>query len=148
MKSKLKILIPVLLVAVGGIYKFALAKPAPAAEPKIHGEVYVLPKDFLVNLQGGRFAKLGVGLIFERGFTAATAAGGHGAGSAPPTGYGVLPQEAVVRSIVTDVLTDQAAERLQGADGREQLQTRILRRITKQTDVKADEVLFTDVAIQ
>jgi flagellar FliL protein len=149
MKSKLKIVIPLVLVLAGGVYKFALAKPAPTPKPKIGGEVYVLPKDFLINLQGGHFAKLGVALVFKHGFSAAPAAGGHGGSASPaPDGYGVLPQEAVVRSIVTDVLTDEPSDRLQSKKGRKKLQHEIYQRITKETDVEAEDVLFTDVAIQ
>ena len=66
MKGKLKFIIPiVLLLVVGGVYKFVLAKPAVVPKPKVEGEVYVLPKDFLVNLSDGKFAKLGVGLVFD-----------------------------------------------------------------------------------
>jgi flagellar FliL protein len=145
--SKLKIVLPVLLLALGGVYKFVLAKPVPVAKPKIAGSVYVLPKDFLINLKGGRFAKLSVALVLKEGYVAAPAAG-HEAGGAPPTGYGVMPQEAVLRSIVTDTLTDQPAARLQREDMRLKLQQDILKRIGKETDVKVDDVLFTDVAIQ
>ena len=75
MKGKLKFIIPiVLLLVVGGVYKFVLAKPAAVPKPKVEGEVYVLPKDFLVNLTDGKFAKLGVGLVFDEGFPAAPAA--------------------------------------------------------------------------
>ena len=50
MKSKLKFIVPILLVVVGGVYKFVLAKPgAPAPKPKVDGQVYVLPKEFLIN---------------------------------------------------------------------------------------------------
>ena len=113
MKGKLKFIIPiVVLLVLGGVYKFVLAKPAAVAKPKVAGEVYVLPKDFLLNLTDGKFAKLGVGLVFDEGFLAAPAGAAEGA-AAPPTGYGVLPQEAVVRDIVTDVVTDS---RRQGPD--------------------------------
>src|SRR5919198_817040 len=71
MKSKLKIIVPVLLIALGGVYKFVLAKPAATAKPKVDGEVYVMPKDFLINLADGRFAKLDVGFVFRHGFAAA-----------------------------------------------------------------------------
>jgi|SRR4051812_29403887 hypothetical protein len=147
--AKLKIILPLLLV-LGGAYKFVLAKPAPVqAKPKIAGEVYVLPKDFLINLEGGHFAKLGVALVFHHGFApAGAAAGGHGAAPTPPDGYGVLTQEPVVRSIVTDVLTGQDGEELQAAHGREDLQKKILKRIRKTTDVEAEEVLFTDISVQ
>ena len=149
MKSKLKIILPLTLLILGGTYKFVLAKPAPGPPHKIKGEVYVLPKDFLVNLSGGRFAKLGVALVLAEGFSAAPAGGhGEGGGAAPPEGYGTLPQEAVVRSIITDELTDAPATKLTSATGRERLQKLILKRLDTQTDVKVDDVLFTDVAVQ
>jgi flagellar FliL protein len=146
--SKLKIILPILLIAIGGAYKFAIAKPAPEPQKKIDGEVYVLPKDFLVNLEGGRFAKLGVALVFKAGFSAVAAGGEEGSAAANPEGYGALPQEAVVRAIITDTLTDQAPERLTGEKGRASLQRKILKRLARETDVEADEVLFTDLAVQ
>lgn len=145
--SKIKIILPVLLVAVGGVYKFVLAKPAPAPKPKIAGEVYVLPKDFLINLKDGRFAKLDVALVLKAGYSAVPAAGGEAA-AAPPTGYGAMPQEAVVRSIITDTLTDATATRLERQKSRTAIERTILKRIGKETDVEAEDVLFTDVAIQ
>lgn len=149
MKGKLKFIIPiVLLLVVGGVYKFVLAKPAVLPKHKVEGEVYVLPKDFLVNLTDGKFAKLGVGLVFDEGFLAAPVAGGHEAAAAPPTGYGVLTQEAVVRDIVTDVVTDSSARDLTSRKGREDIKTKILKRLKAQTDVKVHEVLLTDVAVQ
>jgi flagellar basal body-associated protein FliL len=148
MKKKLMILVPVLLLAGGG-YKFALAKPAaPAPKPKVHGEVYVLPKDFLVNLADGRYGKLNVALVFDHGFTAAPAGGGHGGGTEAPEGYGVLTQEALVRDIVTDTLTDATAEQLTDRKEREVLKEKVAKRLKKSTDVKVHEVLFTDVAVQ
>jgi flagellar FliL protein len=146
--SKLKIVLPVLLVLLGGVYKFVLAKPAPVHKPKIAGEVYILQKDFLINLKGGRFAKLNAALVLKEGYLAAPAAGGHEAAAAPPAGYGVMPQEAVIRSIITDTLTDMSAARLQREKSRLKVQGTILKRINKQTDVEAEDVLFTDVAIQ
>jgi flagellar FliL protein len=149
MKSKLKFIVPLLLVLLGAGYKFALAKPAPAPKPKVEGEVYVLPKDFLINLEGGRFAKLGVALVFHHGFSSVPVAGSHGGTAAAiPEGYGVLAQEAVIRAIITDTLTDEPASRVQSKKGRHKLQEDILHRIEKETDVKAEHVLFTDVAVQ
>jgi flagellar basal body-associated protein FliL len=135
------------LLLLGGAYKFVLAKPAAAAKPKVAGEVYVLPKDFLVNLSDGKFAKLGVGLVFDEGYSAAPAGGGEAA-AAPPEGYGALPQEAVVRDIVTDVVTDKSAADLTSRKGRDEIKTLILKRIQTQTDVKVHDVLLTDVAVQ
>jgi flagellar FliL protein len=145
--SKIKIVLPLLLV-LGGVYKFVLAKPAPAPKPKIAGEVYVLPKDFLVNLKGGHFAKVNVALIIKEGFTAIPAAG-HGEGGAKtPDGYGGMPQEPVVRSIITENLTDISTARLQEEKSRVALQDKILKQLQTQTDTHVEHVLFTDVAIQ
>lgn len=149
MKKNLKFIIPVLLVALGGVYKFVLAKPAVAGPPpKVEGEVYVLPKEFLVNLRDGKFAKLGVGMVFEHGFVSAPEAGGHGAPAKPPEGFGVLPQEAVVRDIVTDELTNTRSEELTSSKGRKKLKKHILERLHEESDVKAEDILFTDVAVQ
>ena len=107
--KNIKIIIPVLLLVLGGVYKFVLAKPAPVPKPKIEGEVYIMPKDFLINLKSGRFAKLNAALVLKHGYleeaVAAASGGGHEA-TAPPAGYGTLPQEAVIRAIITDALTD------------------------------------------
>jgi flagellar basal body-associated protein FliL len=146
--KKVMLLLPVLVLAGVG-YKFFLAKPgAPAPKPKVHGEVYVLPKDFLVNLADGRYGKLNVALVFDHGFTAAPAASGHEGGTEAPEGYGVLTQEALVRDIVTDTLTDSTAEELTDRKERDELKEKVAKRILKTTDVKVHEVLFTDVAVQ
>jgi flagellar FliL protein len=147
MKSKLKVIVPIVLVVLGGAYKFVLAKPKAAEAAKIEGTVYVLPKEFLVNLAGGRFAKLGVGLVLDPHDTS-MAAGGHGAAVKPPEGFGPLPQEAVIRDIVTDILTDRADQDLIDRKGRKKLKKRILKAITEHTDVKVEDILFTDVAVQ
>jgi flagellar FliL protein len=143
MKKLLPILV-VLLLAGGGVYKFVLAKPAEAApEPKVHGEVYVLPKDFLVNLNDGRYAKVQVALVIE-----AAEGGGHASEGTPPEGYGPEPQEALVRDLITDELTDSTDEDLISKEGREHLKEKLLKAIKKHTDVHAEEVLFPDVTVQ
>ena len=146
MNKKKLILIAVLALAVaGGAYKTVLAKPKEKApEPKVHGQVYVLPKEFLVNLAGGRFAKLQVALIVEH---LPVAGGGHGA-PAPPEGYGAEPQEALIRDIITDELTDASDRDLIDGHGREKIKKRILTSIKKPTDVHVEEVLFPDVTVQ
>jgi len=143
MKRRLKIIIPLALVIFAGAYKFVLAKPVPGPKPKIDGTVFVLPKDFLVNLRDGRFAKVDVALVLAT----APKSGGEGAAT-PPDGYGGLPEEAVVRDIVTNALTDQTGDELISAKGREQLKQEIKHEILTRSDVKVDEVLFTDVAVQ
>ncbi|HEY4095263.1 MAG TPA: flagellar basal body-associated FliL family protein [Baekduia sp.] len=148
MMSKLKIVLPVLLVVLGGVYKFVLAKPAVVPKPKVAGQVYIMPKDFLINLKGGRFAKLDAALVLKEGYLDAEVAKLGKEAPPPPAGYGTLPQEAVVRSVITDALTDEPASRLQHASTRLKLQKSILKRIKKDTDVEIEDVLFTDVAIQ
>jgi flagellar basal body-associated protein FliL len=145
-----KKLVPViaLLAVLGGVYKFVLAKPA-AAKPKPHveGIVYPLQKEFLVNLEEGRFAKLTVGLVLAEDDTAHVAAGGEHAAS-PPEGYGDMAQEGIVRSIITSVLTDRPAEDLTSEKRREELQKEIVKDIKKETDVKLEEVFFSDLTVQ
>ena len=144
MKKKL-IIVVVALVAAGGAYKTVLAKPAePGKKPKVEGQVYVMPKEFLVNLSGGRFAKFSVALVMPH---LPVAAGGHGA-PAPPEGYGAEPQEAVIRDIITNELTDASDDELIDHEGREKIKKRILQSIKKHTDVHVEEVLFPDVTVQ
>ncbi|MTD45462.1 hypothetical protein GKE82_14490 [Conexibacter sp. W3-3-2] len=191
--KNIKIIIPILLVALGGAYKFVLAKPADAGPPpKVEGEVYVLPKEFLVNLEDGKFAKLSVALVFDHGFHSAPVAavtppagattrvalasvprsgwsdippasrrtapapvaprtvfaGGGAPPPKPPEGYGVLKQEALIRAIVTDELTQTASRELMSAKGRKKLRKHLLERFHKETDVKVHDVLITDIAVQ
>jgi flagellar basal body-associated protein FliL len=148
--KNIKILLPVLLIVAGGVYKFVLAPKPVVPKPKIEGSVYVMPKDFLINLAGGKFAKLNAALVLKEGYleeAVAAASGGHEA-TTPPDGYGTLPQEAAVRSIITDTLTDINANRLVREKSRLKLQKAVLKRIEHETDVKAEDVLFTDLAVQ
>ena len=144
-----KKLIPVIvaLVALGGVYKFVLAKPKEAtAKPKVDGTVYILGKEFLVNLADGRFAKLTVALVLAHDDTSAVAAG-EGAAK-PPEGFGAMSQEAVVRDVITDDLTDIKDSDLISRDGRVRIKEEILKDLKKHTDVKVEDVLFTDVTVQ
>jgi flagellar FliL protein len=145
--KNLKIIVPIVLVALFGGYKFALAKPAPAAKPKVEGAVYVLGKEFLVNLKDGRFAKLTAALVLAHDDTSTAAAGGE---SAPkvPDGYGAMTQEAVVRAIITDDVTNATDAQLIDAGKRESLEKKILKDLKRKTDVKVEDVLFPDVTVQ
>ena len=148
MKKKLIILVVVVIAGLGGAYKTVLAEPkAKEPEPKVHGSVYVLGKEFLVNLRDGRFAKLTVALVLSHDDTSTAPAGGHGA-TKVPEGYGPMSQEAVIRAIVTDDLTDVRAGDVIDRDGREHLQDRILKDIRRKSDVKVEHVLFPDVTVQ
>jgi flagellar FliL protein len=149
MSKKLPIFAVVALVALGGAYKFVLAKPkAAAAKPKVEGTVYVLGKEFMVNLADGRFAKLTVALVLDPKDHSAAAAGGHEAAAKPPEGFGAMAQEAVVRDLITDAITNANDNELIDRKGRAKLKKDILESIHKHTDVEADDVLFTDVTVQ
>jgi flagellar basal body-associated protein FliL len=148
MKKKLMILPVVLLVVLGGAYKFVLAKPAAEAKPKVEGNVYILGKEFLVNLQGGRFAKLTVALVIDPKDTEATAAAGGEAAATPPEGFGTMSQEAVVRDIITNDLTGAKDTDLINRKGRLRTKEEILKDLDAHTDVKVKDVLFTDVTVQ
>jgi flagellar basal body-associated protein FliL len=148
-----KKLVPVIVVllALGGAYKFVLAKPPAEAKPKpkVHGSVYMLQKEFLVNLHEGRFAKLQVGLILAHDdVSTVPAGGGHGAAPTPPEGYGAMAQEGVVRDVITDVLTDAEDAELIESKGRHHLKEEILKDIKKHTDVKVEHVIFSDITVQ
>lgn len=151
---KPKIILPVVILVIGllaGKTFFAKAPAEAAPKPKVHGEVYIMPKDFLVNLKDGRFAKLNVGLILKHGYLAEAVAeasgGGHGAAKTPD-GYGTLPQEAIVRDIVTDALTGADASELISKTKREHLKEEITADIKAHTDVKIEHIILTDVAVQ
>ena len=148
MNKKIIIIAVAALVVAGGAYKTVLAKPKEKApEPKVHGEVYVLPKEFLVKLADGRFAKLQVALVVEPAEGGGGHGGGHGA-PAPPEGYGSEPQEAIVRDLITDTLTDAADHDLIEREGREKIKKQILKSIKEHTDVHVEDVLFPDVTVQ
>ena len=145
-----KKLVPViaLLAVLGGVYKFVLAKPAKAGpKPHVSGSVYMLQKEFLVNLADGRFAKMQIGLVLAHDDTSTQAAGGHEAAT-PPEGYGAMTQEGIVRDLITGVLTDAKDKDLIGESGREHLKEDILKVLKKKTDVKVEEVLFSDLTVQ
>lgn len=152
--GKAKLLLPVVLLVVGlvGGKMFLAPKPVETTPPpKVEGKPYVLPKDFLINLQDGRFAKVSVALILKEHYleeaVAEASGGGHGAPKLPD-GYGELPQEAVVRDIITDELTGAHASDLINKKQREELKKHIKERLHENTDVEVKEVMLTDVAVQ
>ena len=144
MKGKKKFIVPlVVLILLGGVYKTVLAKPAKTAKPKIDGTVYVLPKEFLLNVADGKYAKLSVALVLNKAQVVPADTGGSS-----DSGYGALQQEPAVRDVITNVLTDAPSTELVDRSGREKLKAEVLKQIRAQTDVKVDKVLFTDVAVQ
>ncbi len=155
--TKVKIIVPVLLVAIGAAaaYQFMFAKAEEPHKAKVEGEVYVLPREFLVNLADSRFAKVNVALVFGHGYSAMMAAehaakeaGAKEGGAKPVEGFGVLPQGPVVRDIITDSLTSSRVTSLRRSAARDRLKKRIKRRLEKETDIEVEDVLFTDIAVQ
>lgn len=145
MKGKLKFIIPLaILIVLGGVYKEVLAKPPPAPKPNVNGTVYVLPKEFLLNLSDGHFVKLDVALVLAPDMALPAA----DSGGTPPDGYGALPQEAAVRDVITNTVTGARSNDLIDRGARTKLKTKILKAIRKRTDVHLNDVLFTDIAVQ
>jgi flagellar basal body-associated protein FliL len=144
MKKKILILLPILLLG-GGYEAYGKFLKKPPPPPKIAGTVYVLPKQFTLNMADGRYATLTVALVLDpKEILPASAEGG----ATPPDGYGDLPEEAVVRDIVTNVVTNEPGSMLTSDKGREKIKAEILSEIKKTTDIKVDEVLLPDVAVQ
>jgi flagellar basal body-associated protein FliL len=145
--KKILILVVVALVVAGGAYKTVLAKPAKTKKPNVEGTLYVLQKEFLVNLADAKYAKVSAALVLDPKDHSTAAAGGHGA-PAPPEGYGAMSQEAIVRAIVTDELTGRPAGDLEDARKRDRVRKEIVKRIHEETDVHADDILFPDLTVQ
>src|SRR5579875_771853 len=138
---KKKLLIPIIVVVVGVVgfagYTFAMPKKAPKV--KINGTIYILPKEFTLNLKGGQYATLTVALLLAPsqsvGVTSAT--------NPPPTGFGSLTEEAVIRAIITNDVTDQPESALVTTSGRKALESKILSDIHAQTDTEVSAIYFT-----
>ena len=145
MKKKLMIIIPVLLLG-GGYVAKAKLMPPKVVKPKLAGEIYILPKQFTLNLQDGHFATLTVALELAAGQSDGATA--ESAGTSSGATVGTLPEEAVIRAIITNLITNQTSSALVTTTGRTGLQAQILSQIKSETDVKVDQVFFTDVAVQ
>jgi len=141
-KLMLALALPILILGVG----YKMMQPKPVNKDKIKGTIYVLPAPFLLNLQDGRFAKLTVALQLAPGQSdgaSATAAASSGENAA-----GTLPEEPLVREIVTNSITNQNGEALISNTGRRAIKHQILQAIDQQTDVKVEAVLIPDLTVQ
>jgi flagellar basal body-associated protein FliL len=141
-KLMLAVALPILILGIG----YKMTRSQPVNKDKIKGTLYVLPAPFLLNLQDGRFAKLTVGLELAPGQSdgasaTATASSGEDA-------VGTLPEEPLVREIVTNAITNQNGETLVTEQGRKAIKHQIVQTITKQTDVKVEAVLIPDLTVQ
>ena len=137
MKSKkVMFILPVALLLVVFMAYTMFLKPKPVTpKKKIEGMVVPLQKEFLVNLAGGRYAKVSVALVMDGAVGAAASTTG-------------LPQEAAVRAVVTDELTGLPADDLVGREARHRVVDRIKQGIMKHTDEDVGDVLFTDITVQ
>jgi flagellar protein FliL len=143
--SKKKLLIPIVLLVLGLGAAHTLAKPPKAAKLKIAGTLYVMPQTFLLNLSEGHYAKLSVALDLAPGQSDGASAAGT---TSPTEGPGTLPEEPVIREIVTNVVTGESGGTLVDSHGRSAVKHRILMAIKHQTDVKVEAVLFPELTVQ
>lgn len=141
LKKKKLLAIPViLLLALGGVYKFVLApKPKPVVK-KVDGALVALADPFTLNLANGHYGRLSVSLLVSQAAAPAAAAE-----SATPT---ALPQNDVIRSIITDNLTGIEPSRLIDRHERHRLLQQLVVDLKKSTDEPVKEVLITDLAVQ
>ncbi len=141
-----KILIPLLVVLLlfGGYEGYSMATAPPPPKQKVTGTIYVLGKEFTLNMADGNYATLTVALVLAPTQQMTTT----DPANPPPTGFGDLPEEPVVRAIVTNVLTGQPSQALISPSGRAKVEQEILTDIKKQTDVAVTAVYFTDLAVQ
>jgi flagellar basal body-associated protein FliL len=141
---KKKLLIPLVLVLVLGV-GYTMTKSKKTVVSKIAGTIYVMPQTFLANLSEGHYAKLSVALQLAPGQSTG------GAGAAPASGEGgagTLPEEPLIREIVTNTLTGQDGATLTSEQGRTSLKRRILSQILARTDVKVEAVVIPEITVQ
>ena len=87
-----------------------------------------------MNLADGRYGKVDVALVLAAG----TEQRRHRRGSRQlPSGLGTLPEEAAVRDIITNILTDQNSSTLITPTGARSSNTRSCSAITAATDVSS-----------
>ena len=141
-KLMLAIALPVVLF--GG---YTMTKHKPVEKQKVKGTIYLMPKEFLLNLRDGRYAKVAVALELAPGQSDGASAEGGSSGSGESS-VGTLPEEPLVREIVTDAITGETGSSLESDSGRRAIQKEIVADIRKQTDVKVESVLMPDLTVQ
>jgi len=144
-KKKLLIVIVVLVLGLGAAY--SMAAPKKTVELKVHGTIYVLPQTFLVNLSEGHYAKLSVALDLAPEQSSGASAGGGSTASASESG-GTLPEEPLVREIVTNAVTGESGSALVSQSGRDAIKQQILQEIRQKTDVKVEAVILPELTVQ
>ena len=134
-------MVPVLLFAA---YTFTKPKPKPV-KLRVAGKLYVMPQSFLLNLTDGRYAKMTVALQLAPGQSDGATAE---SASSSSESAGTLPEEPLVREIVTNSVTSQSGETLVSDPGRKAIRQKILAQIRRDTDVKVESVLIPDLTVQ
>jgi flagellar FliL protein len=143
--SKKKLIIGIVaLVLVGGV-GYTMTKPKKVVKLKVAGTLYIMPQSFLLNLSEGHYAKLAVGLQLAPSQSDGASASGASSGS---EGAGTLPEEPLVREIVTNSVTGQSGSTLISNSGRDAIKQQILASIRTQTDLKVNAVLFPEITVQ
>ncbi len=144
MKKKILIILPIILLG-GGYVAKAKLMPPKVVKPKIAGTIYILPHQFTLNLKDGHYATLTVALELAPGQS-----DGASADTTPAAGavVGTLPEEAVDPGDHHQRDHQPDLERADRRLGRTALEQQILTDIKTETDVKVDQVFFTDVAVQ
>jgi flagellar basal body-associated protein FliL len=143
LKNK-KVIFAVVPILLFGAY--TMTKPKPVNKDKIKGIVYAMPQSFLLNLTDGRYAKLSIALELAPGQSDGATAGSGGSGSGETAG--TLPEEPLVREIVTNAVTNMSGESLISSAGRRAVKAQILHAIRAETDVKVEAVLIPDMTVQ
>ena len=141
MKKKLKFIVPVpvLLIVLVGAYMTVLApKKAVAKPPKVNGTLVELSPEFIVNLSGGHYGKLSVAVLLSAPLPA----------SATATGTAVLPEDAAVRSVITNALTGLDPTQLIDRPARTKVLADLLQELKQKTDEPITQVMITDLAVQ
>jgi len=116
---------------------------------KVHGTLYQLPKSFLINLAGGQYARLNVALLLSPKQVLPeavdpTTSSSSGSGEEK----GTLPEEPLVRAVITNALTGARAETLLEERSRQQLAQQLLKELNERTDLRVEAVLFPDLTVQ
>jgi flagellar basal body-associated protein FliL len=140
-RKKLILIALGVLVVAGLAYKMVLA-PKSESKVKVEGTVYLMPKEFLLNLAGGRYAKLTVALVLAPGQSTGSST------ATPPEGFGTLEEEPLVRQIVTDNITGIPAASLTSRKQRHEIQAQIRKEVDRTTDVKTKSVVFSELVVQ
>jgi flagellar basal body-associated protein FliL len=139
-KKMLMIVIPVVVLLVAAVgYKKVMMKPVPPPKMKVEGSIVPLANDFVVNLGGGHYGKVTVALLVTD-----PVAPSKGAGSPPPE----LPENAVIRAVITDRLTGLDQGQLVDRAKRQALLKSLVQELKSKTDTHVKAVYFTDIAVQ